>query len=157
MSTAQHLAAIDLLRSREFPAEHGRSACGAEGPGYHIAELLTSDTFWEDDGTRWHAAEEQFEAERDGLTVLLADRWGPPQRFSLARLFERAMEEDFETGGHAGEETEEIPEPWRQLCSAVPDLHLWRVEDRWIALGVAQWDRELPFQLLAVVTEIDPP
>ncbi|MFE0172016.1 hypothetical protein ACFWZ2_06840 [Streptomyces sp. NPDC059002] len=151
MTTSQHLAAIDLLRSREFPGEHGRSERGSEGPGYHIAELLTSDSFWEDDGTRWHATEEQYEAERDALTVLLADRWGPPQRFSLASLFERTVAVDF------GEADEAIPEPWAQLSSCVPDLHLWQVDGRWIALGVAQWDRELPFQLLAVVTETDPP
>ncbi|QEU97878.1 hypothetical protein [Streptomyces kanamyceticus] len=156
MSTAQHLAAIDLLRSREFPAAHGRSERGSQGPGYHIAELLTSDTFWEDDGMRWEVAEEQFEAERDGLAVLLADRWGPPQTFSLHSLFDRVVDADFgdlEDGG--GDEV--IPEPWAQLSASVPDLHLWRVEGRWIALGVSQWDREQPFQLLAVVTETDPP
>lgn len=151
MSSAHHLAVIDLLRSRDFPAEHGRSEHGSQGPGFHIAELLTSDTFWEDDGTRWHLTEEQYDAERDALTVLLADRWGPPQRFSLASLFERAAAADL------GEADEEIPQPWAHLSSCVPDLHLWRVDGRWIALGVAQWDKELPFQLLAVVTETDPP
>ncbi|MEV8318565.1 hypothetical protein AB0Q95_30870 [Streptomyces sp. NPDC059900] len=158
MSTAQHLAAIDLLRSREFPAEHGRSQDGDGGPGYRIAELMTSDDFWEDDGTRWEATADQYEAERDGLSVLLVDRWGAPQIFSLESLFER-------TPGDGGEEWssgddaagEEIPEPWNSLSSSVPDLHLWRADGRWIALGVSQWDRELPFQLLAVVTEIDPP
>ncbi len=155
MSTAQHLAAIDLLRSREFPLEHGRSECGCEGPGYHVAELLTSDSFWEDDGTRRHLAEEQYEAERDGLTVLLTDRWGPPQWFSLASVFERTLDTAAPAGGDAG--AEEIPEPWAGLSSSVPDLRLWHVDGRWIALGIAQWDKELPFQLLAVVTEIDPP
>ncbi|MEU7581201.1 hypothetical protein AB0B50_26775 [Streptomyces sp. NPDC041068] len=160
MSTAQHLAAIDLLRSRDFPAEHGRARCGSEGPGYHIAELLTSGTFWEDDGTRRDETEEQFEAERDGLTVLLADRWGPPQKFSLSSLFDRLMDAEGSEDSEDNEDSEEsdaIPEPWAQLCSAVPDLHLWHVDGRWIALGVAQWDKELPFQLLAVITEIDPP
>ncbi|WP_369214088.1 hypothetical protein [Streptomyces flavofungini] len=157
MSTAQHLAVIDLLRSRDFPAEHGRSECGSEGPGYHIAELLTSDTFWEDDGTRWTLTEEQYEAERDGLTVLLTGRWGPPQRFSLASLFDRLMDAESAVGPGSRPAAEEIPEPWAHLSSCVPDLHLWRVDDRWIALGVAQWDKELPFQLLAVVTETDPP
>ncbi|GGV56150.1 hypothetical protein GCM10010277_57110 [Streptomyces longisporoflavus] len=151
MSTAQHLAAIDLLRSREFPAEHGRSAGGDGGPGYRIAELLTSDGFWEDDGTQWEATADQYEAERDGLSVLLADRWGEPQIFSLGGLFERTL-----SGGEDGT-GEDIPEPWGSLSSSVPDLHLWRADGRWIALGVSQWDRELPFQLLAVVTEIDPP
>jgi hypothetical protein len=154
MSTAQHLAAIDLLRSREFPAEHGRSSCGTGGPGYHVAELLTSADFWEDDGTQREAAADQYDAERDGLTVLLAERWGDPQIFSLASLFERSSGDAYDTEGSAGEE---IPEPWGSLSSSVPDLHLWRVDEQWIALGVSQWDKELPFQLLAVVTEIDPP
>ncbi|MFG2651896.1 hypothetical protein [Streptomyces sp. NPDC048436] len=148
MSTAQHLAAIDLLCSREFPAEHGRSGSGVGGPGYHIAELLTSDGFWEDDGTQWEATADQYDAERDGLSVLLADRWGAPQIFSLAGLFERTQ---------GGDEVEDVSEPWGSLSASVPDLHLWRVDGRWIALGVSQWDKELPFQLLAVVTEIDPP
>lgn len=155
MSTAQHLATLDLLRSRDFPAEHGRSPSGSGGPGFHIAELLTSDTFWEDDGTRREATEEQYEAERDALTVLLTDRWGPPQKFSLASLFERTVAVDF--GDADGDADEEIPEPWAHLSSCVPDLHLWQVDGRWIALGIAQWDKELPFQLLAVVTETDPP
>lgn len=52
---------------------------------------------------------------------------------------------------------ESIPEPWSTLSSHTPDLRLWRVDGRWIGLGVSQWDKELPFQLLAVVTTIDPP
>ncbi|MFG2503159.1 hypothetical protein ACGFSB_33740 [Streptomyces sp. NPDC048441] len=163
MSTAEHLAAIDLLCSREFPAEHSRSRSGVGGPGYHIAELLTSDEFWEDDGTEWEATAEQYEAERDGLTVLLAERWGAPQIFSLASLFERTLSgsegDDNDGDDNEGDDGagEDIPEPWGSLSSSVPDLHLWRVDGRWIALGVSQWDKELPFQLLAVVTEIDPP
>lgn len=162
MSTAEHLAAIDLLRSRDFPAEHGRSPSGVGGPGYHIAELLTSGDFWEDDGTQWEATADQYDAERDGLSVLLAERWGAPQIFSLASLFERAQGDDFGDGdgglGDGDDDSgEDIPEPWGSLSSSVPDLHLWQVDGRWIALGVSQWDKELPFQLLAVVTEIDPP
>lgn len=154
MSTAELLAAIDLLRSREFPAEHGRSPSGVGGPGYHIAELLTSGDFWQDDGTEWEATSDQYDAERDGLSVLFAERWGAPQIYSLASLFERAQDEGFDD---ADGESEDIPEPWGSLSSSVPDLHLWQVEGQWIALGVSQWDKELPFQLLAVVTEIDPP
>lgn len=156
MSTAEHLAAIDLLRSREFPAEHGRSPSGVGGPGYHIAELLTSGDFWDDDGMEWEATSDQYDAERDALTVLLGERWGAPQIFSLASVFERAQGDAYGYGGEAAE-GEDIPEPWGSLSSSVPDLHLWRADGRWIALGVSQWDKELPFQLLAVVTEIDPP
>ncbi|MEV0321650.1 hypothetical protein ACIBKX_34760 [Streptomyces sp. NPDC050658] len=156
MSTAEHLATIDLLCSREFAAEHSRSIAVSGGPGYHIAELLTSEEFWEDDGSRREAVEEQYEAERDGLSVLLTARWGAPDVFSLSGVFQRMLTDwDEETGEEIP--GEEIPEPWSSLSSAAPDLHLWRTAGRWVALGVAQWDKELPFQLLAVVTEIDPP
>jgi hypothetical protein len=147
MTIAQHLATIDRLCSQDFPAEHGRSDVGTGGPGYHIAELATSDDFWEDDGTRREETEEQYEADRDGLSERLADRWGSPQLVSLASLLDRTAE------------GEEIPEPWGGLSAHVPDVHLWQAggRGRWVALGVSQWDKELPFQLLAVVTEIDPP
>ncbi|MFF6996551.1 hypothetical protein ACFY93_16600 [Streptomyces sp. NPDC008313] len=147
MTLAQHLATIDLLCSWEFPVEHGRSGTGTGGPGYHIAELATSDDFWEDDGTRRQETEDRFDADRDGLSELLSGRWGSPQRFSLASLFARSAD------------GEDIPEPWSSLSSHVPDVHLWQegTHGRWVALGVSQWDGELPFQLLAVVTDIDVP
>ncbi|WP_236238945.1 hypothetical protein [Streptomyces sp. CC228A] len=144
MTTARHLATVDALRLRPFPGQRGRSDVGESGPGYHIAELATSEDFWED-ASRWEQVAEQYEAERDALSALLAARWGAPQVFSLWSVFQRAME------------GEEVPEPWAALSNHVPDLHLWRVEGRWAALGVSQWDAELPFQLLAVVTETDPP
>ncbi|WP_228979140.1 hypothetical protein [Streptomyces sp. DH12] len=144
MTTARHLATIDLLRSRPFPGRRGRSDAGDSGPGYHVAELATSGDFWED-RDRAEEVAEQYEAERDALGASLSARWGQPQVFSLWSVFVR------------GEEGEELPEPWDGLAAHVPDVHLWRAGDRWIALGVSQWDRELPYQLLAVVTETDPP
>ncbi|MFF3848104.1 hypothetical protein [Streptomyces sp. NPDC002328] len=148
MNLARCLTMIDLLCTRDFPAQHGRTDVGTGGPGYLMAALRTSDGFWEDDGTRREETEEQFEADRDGLTERLADRWGPPHRVSLASTLERSMSDD-----------EDIPEPWASLSGHVPDVHLWQSPDtaRWIALGVSQWDRELPFQLLVLVTVIDPP
>ncbi|MEU7565260.1 hypothetical protein [Streptomyces fradiae] len=145
MTTARHhLATIDLLRARPFPRQRGRFDVGEAGPGYHIAELATSEDFSEDPD-RWEEVADQYEAERDALGVLLAERWGEPHVFSLWSVFERGA------GG------EELPEPWGTLSAHVPDVHLWRADGRWTALGVSQWDRELPFQLLAVVTETDPP
>lgn len=147
MTIARHLATIDRLCSETFPTEYGRSDVGTAGPGYHLAELVTSGDFWDTDGATREETEEQFEAERDGLSELLTRRWGPPQRVGLASVLERS------TSG------EDIPEPWGDLSSHVPDLHLWRPEgvERWVALGIGQWDRELPFQLLALVTVTDPP
>ncbi|GAA3368686.1 hypothetical protein GCM10020367_08030 [Streptomyces sannanensis] len=135
MATAAYLATIARLRARPFPA----------GRGYHLAELSTSEDFWEDDGTRRREAEEQYEAECEALAAALAERWGEPQMFSLWSVFVRGME------------GEEIPEPWAGLSNSVPHLYLWRVGPHWIALGVSQWDKELPFQLLAAITETNPP
>jgi hypothetical protein len=147
MDIAKALAVIDRLRSGAFPAERARTDAGTAGPGYRIAELETSDAFWEDDGTRREATAEQFECDRDGLGERLTERWGQPQAFSLYSVFERT------TRG------EDVAEPWASLSSHVPDVLLWTPDGsgRWIALGVSQWDRELPFQLLAVVTDRDPP
>lgn len=145
MTTARHLATIDRLRSRPFPGESGRTDVGYSGVGYHIAELATSEEFWEDDGTRREIVEDQYDAERDALAMLLTARWGEPQVFSLWSVFDRGM---------AGEE---IPDPWDALSQSVPDVHLWRADGQWIALGVSHWDKELPFQLVTAVTEIDPP
>jgi hypothetical protein len=145
---ARHLETIDLLRARGFPAQRARSAFVVSGPGFHIAELATSEEFWEDDGSGRLAAVEQYEAEHRALSLLLSERWGEPQVFSLWSTLVRSVE------GQAGEENEQ---PWLELSTGVPCLDLWRVEERWIALGVSQQDAELPFQLLAAVTVNDPP
>ncbi|CAM5655974.1 hypothetical protein [Streptomyces aurantiogriseus] len=147
MDIARWLDTIDLLCTRDFPAEYGRTDVGTGGPGHLVAELQTSDDFWEDDGTQGEETEAQYDADRDGLTERLTDRWGPPHRISLASILERSMD------------GEDIPEPWGSLSAHVPDVHLWQLPGtaRWMALGVSQWDKELPFQLLAVVTETAPP
>ncbi|MET9383215.1 hypothetical protein ABZY09_19615 [Streptomyces sp. NPDC002928] len=147
MNIARFLATIDLLCTRDFPPEHGRTDIGTGGPGYVIAELQTSGDFWEDDGTEREETAAQYEFDRDGLTERLTERWAAPQMFSLASVLDRVMDD------------EDIPEPWASLSGHVPDLHLWRTPgaERWLALGVSQWDKELPFQLLAVVTDVDPP
>ncbi|MGW3951650.1 hypothetical protein ACWEKM_12065 [Streptomyces sp. NPDC004752] len=147
MDITRHLTLIDLLRTRGFPVEHGRTEHGESGPGYHIAELQTSAEFWEDGGAEREETETQYEADRAGLGARLTERWGPPEHISLYSVLERSTE------------GEDIEEPWAGLSGHVSDLDLWHPPgaDRWIALGVSQWDRELPFQLLAVVTNLDPP
>ncbi len=119
------------------------------GPGYHIAELATSEEFWEDDGTGRLAALEQYEAECGALSVVLSARWGEPQVFSLWSTLVRS------TRGGGGVQ-EESWQPWAELSAGVPCLDLWRAGERWIALGVSQHDAELPFQLVAAVTVNDP-
>jgi hypothetical protein len=145
MSTAQHLATIELLRARGFPPRRGRSGAITSGPGYHLAALSTSEDFWDDDGSRRPDAEDQYEAECAALAERLSERWGAAQIFSLRSVLIRGME------------GEEIPQPWSELSCSVPYLNLWRAAGRWIAVGVSQWDTELAYQLMAVVTEQDPP
>ncbi|SDM43213.1 hypothetical protein [Streptomyces wuyuanensis] len=143
MTIAGHLATIDLLRSRPFPAQSVRSEVGTSAPGYHSAELSTSEEFW-DERSHMEVVGEQYEAEREALATVLSARWGPPQVFSLSSVLIRSEEEH-------------IPEPWGLLSASVPDVHLWHVDGQWVVLGVSKWDTELPYQLLAVVTEVDPP
>ncbi|MEU0968302.1 hypothetical protein ABZ357_23735 [Streptomyces sp. NPDC005917] len=146
MDIAKYLAVVEELCAREFPTEHGRIDVGRGGPGYLIAELQTSGDFYEDGGSEREETEAQFEADRDALGERLTERWRPAEPISLFSVFSRSMD------------GEEIPEPWGTLAPHVVDVQLWQSESgRWVALGVSQWDDELPFQLLAVVTEVDPP
>ncbi|MFD6249478.1 hypothetical protein [Streptomyces roseolus] len=145
MTTTRLLAELDSLLSRAFPASPERSGDLDSGPGFHVAALATSEDFWESGPERREVVEERYEAERDGMAAVLTARWGEPDRMSLWSLHAR------------GTEGEELPEPWGVLCAHVPDLVLWRVGARRLGLGISQWDKELPFQLLAVVTEADPP
>lgn len=142
---AQHLATIDVLRARAFPARCGRQAEVVSGPGYHLVELARSGGFWEDDGTARLAAAERYEEDCGALSTLLTARWGEPQAVGTGGTLIR------------GTEGEEIPEPWRELSWTTAYVELWRAEDRWIALAVSQRGPELPFQLVAAVTVNDPP
>lgn len=155
MTSAQNLATMDRLRVRAFPAQRGGAdleggaGTGIGGPGYHLVALSCGeDSGGEEDaspaGTAAQA-EEQYAAECEALASVLDARWGPSQMFSLWSLQTRRLD------------GEEIAEPWRELCGSTPYLHLWRVEDRWVALGVSRWDGEPGLRLMAVITEIDPP
>lgn len=115
------------------------------GPGFHLAELSTSEGFWEDDGTAKLTAEDQYAAECGALSMLLSQRWGEPQVFSLCGLLMRSAQ------------GEKAAEPWQGLSGSVPYVELWQAGGRWIAVGVSQQGPELPFQLIAAVTVNDPP
>jgi hypothetical protein len=145
MTTAQHLAAIDRLRGRAFPAQRGGSEFGDSGPGYHLAELRTPadglDAAERADGR----SREPYEAECEALVVALSSRWGEGQWFALWSVF---------IGTICGET---IPQPWGELSHRVEDLHLWRVEGHWIAVGVSRAEGEDEHRLIAVVTDVDPP
>ncbi|MFJ5730205.1 hypothetical protein [Streptomyces paradoxus] len=143
MNIAQHIALIDELCYRPFPAEHGPSDVGFSGPGHHVAVLeAATDT----DPAARAVAIDQYEKDRDAVYELLASRWGDTDPYNLQTLLLRTERED-------------IPRPWAELSACAGVAHLWEVEGtgRWVALAVADRDASREVRLLALVTETDPP
>ncbi|WP_406206615.1 hypothetical protein OG331_41125 [Streptomyces sp. NBC_01017] len=142
MNIARHIALIDELCFRPFPAEHGPSDVGDWGPGYHVVVLESSQ---DDCGTR-AATVEQFEKYRDALYEVYAPQWRHTHPLNLQTTLLRT-------------EREEIPEPWRSLSAGAAVAHLWEAQGtgRWIAVAVADRDPAADVQLLAVVTDVAPP
>lgn len=147
MTTAHHLRLIDEMRTREFPAERVPSGSGVSGPGYHTVFLYADDA--SDDGSVDEAERldhrAQCLAEHDALLTLLGSRWGEPQMVSLWSAQERVL---------AGEV---IPEPWAGQVASHEYLQLWRVDDRWIALGLCLEKDGPGCELSILITSLDPP
>ncbi|MEU6179937.1 hypothetical protein [Streptomyces coeruleorubidus] len=143
MDIAQHIALIDELCYRPFPAEHGPSDVGFSGPGQHTAVLAAAG---DDDPARRAVAIDQYEKDRDAVYELLASRWGDTPPYNLQTVLLRT-------------EQEEIPGPWAELSERTSVAYLWEVEGtgRWVAVAVTDRDTTQEVQLLAVVTETDPP
>ncbi|KOV94832.1 hypothetical protein ADK65_30640 [Streptomyces sp. NRRL B-1140] len=143
MNIAQHLALIDELCHRPFPAEHGPSDVGVSGPGHHLAVLAAGTEG--DPGAR-AVTVDQFEKDRDAVHELLASRWGDTDPYNLQTVLLRT-------------EREHVPGPWAELSARAGVAHLWEVEGtgRWVAVAVADRDASREVQLLALVTETDPP
>ncbi|MFI2632480.1 hypothetical protein [Streptomyces collinus] len=143
MNIAQHIAVIDELCYRPFPAEHGPSDVGFSGPGHHVAVLEAAA----DTGPAARAVTiDQYEKDRDALYELLASRWGDTDPYNLQTVLLRT-------------EREEIPRPWAELSACAGVAHLWEVEGtgRWVAVAVGDRDLSREVRLLALVTETDPP
>ncbi|MET9393479.1 hypothetical protein ABZY20_24260 [Streptomyces sp. NPDC006624] len=143
MNIAQHIALIDELCYRPFPAEHGPSDVGASGPGRHVAVL---DAATDDDPARWGVVADQLEKDRDAVCELLASRWGDTPPYSLRTVLLRTAHE-------------EIPGPWGELSERASLAYVWEVEGtgRWVAVAVTDRDASQRLQLLALVTETAPP
>jgi hypothetical protein len=135
------LAVVDLLCTRDFPAERGRTDVGEGGPGYFITPLGAST---------WANGEELAEdlyAYEIAMAERLSMRWGEPLRWGTVTIGERIAR------------GEEIPEPWALLSALADDLRTWKAThaDRWVTVAAADREAEVPSQLLLVVTDIDPP
>ncbi|GAB2730783.1 hypothetical protein [Streptomyces bullii] len=143
MNIAQHIALIDELCFRPFPAEHGPSDVGDSGPGYHVAVLERAT---DGDPADRHVTVDQYEKDRDAVYEFLASRWGDTDPYNLGTVLLRT-------------EREEIPEPWATLSARAAVACLWEVEGtgRWVAVAVADRDETDEVELLAVVTQTAPP
>jgi hypothetical protein len=128
MDLARQLAAIDALRARPDPG---------------VVDLCVGDGFW-DDLAGVEEAREQMESECQSLVDRLADRWGEPETLDLNALLERL-------GG-----SEAVPPPLDTLCGYVDEMYGWRVDGRWIGVGLGRQGPELPFQLTAAVGDAEP-
>ncbi|MFE1175333.1 hypothetical protein [Streptomyces sp. NPDC058773] len=144
MTIDEHLTVIDRIRLREFPAAPGRSATVESGPGFRIAGLRVSGEFWDADVTEVTETEEEFTAELTALVQALSLRWGPPETVDLTACLERTAQ------------GLPVRPPLDTLCGYVPRMHTWRVQGRWIGVGLGQGARELPFHLLVAVAEAVP-
>ncbi|MFF9624123.1 hypothetical protein [Streptomyces griseosporeus] len=146
MGIETYLVVTDLLCSREFPAEDGRSDLGIAGPGYRTAELATSHGLRVADAAIRRQTQERFREDMEALAGLLAERWGEPSHIGLQTVLLRTA-------------SEEIPEPWALLSHLVADAYVWqeREHGRWIVLGVADRDTADEIRLLLTATETDPP
>ncbi|GAA4815772.1 hypothetical protein [Streptomyces ziwulingensis] len=153
MDIARHLALVDELCSRPFPAEHGPSAVGAAAPRaqlavrHHLAVLRGSHGLRGGDGAERAVTVEQFEKERDAVEERLSVRWGRADPLNLQTILLRTE--------HEGE----IPEPWAGLSVRARVAWLWEAvgTGRWIAVAVTDRDEEDEVQLVAVVTQTPPP
>ncbi|MFB6548655.1 hypothetical protein [Streptomyces sp. NPDC056405] len=146
MDIARHIALIDELCFRPFPAEHGPSAGGAGGPGHFVAVLESSHGLRGGDQGERAVTVGQYEKYRDALYERLAPRWGETDPWNLQTVLLRT-------------EAEDIPEPWAGLSARAGVAYLWEAEGtgRWVAVAVADRDETDEVQLLAVVTEQAPP
>ncbi|MFC9125327.1 hypothetical protein ACFT4A_00580 [Streptomyces sp. NPDC057099] len=143
MNLARHIALVDELCYRPFPAEHGPSDVGRSGPGYHVA-VLESEPYG--DPAARAVTIDQCEKDRDAVYELLASRWGDTDPYNLQTVLLRT-------------EHEEISRPWADLGACAGVAYLWEVEGsgRWVAVAVADRDEAQEVHLLALVTETDPP
>ncbi|MFC9270213.1 hypothetical protein ACFTXJ_20850 [Streptomyces zhihengii] len=144
MTTARHLAEIDLLRGRAFPDVPGPSRSGTAGPGYHLARLPAGGDGDTGPCPAPGGGEAQCRAECEALVAALTVRWGEPEHLGLWSV---------SAAGAAGRP---VAPPWEELSHRAGDVRLWRVTGHWIAVGAAPAG-EGAWELLVAVTGTDPP
>jgi hypothetical protein len=143
MDLAAQLTTIETLRARPFPERRVESDDVVSGPGYHTAELETSEDFWEDDGSRRLQARDDYEAACQALIDILSGRWGAAsETLDLTPYLERSA-----FGG------EPLPPVLEWLSGFAAEAYGWRIGGRWIGVAVGQRGEQLPWQLVAAIAD----
>ncbi|MEU8077034.1 hypothetical protein AB0B31_16475 [Catellatospora citrea] len=135
------IATAERLLTEPYPAATERRADGFAEPGLHVAELMVSRDFWDEDG---HDAMEptmrEYEAVRDRLVAALTERWGAPAQVDLSEVLDATMR------------GEQPPPLTGYLCNvAGGPAPLWHRGDRHVCVVVAWEDKELPMVLTLAV------
>jgi hypothetical protein len=127
-----HLAAVEALVARPFPAVPRVVGGDSSGPSHHLVVLRASRD------SPQAAARRAFQAELDSLATLLTARWGSSSTVSLAPYLEADGP---------------VAEPFETLRNLAGSVHVWRPpgSGRWLGLALGQADWRLPLELLAAV------
>ncbi|TYB39970.1 hypothetical protein FXF50_06320 [Micromonospora sp. AP08] len=137
--------AEELVR-RAYPPQrvtrHVGQGMDVSGPGYHVVSVAVSDDFWEESAERWEEVWAHFETKRARLVAALTATWGLPRPRSFRNDLDRAIRGEL------------LPPLTDVLVEFVADADTWYRDDRSICVGIGQWDKEFPIQLVLAVGEL---
>ncbi|GIF97900.1 hypothetical protein [Catellatospora citrea] len=135
------ITTAERLLTEPYAAAVTHRTDGIAEPGLHVAYLMTSQDFYdEDDHEAAESVLREYEAACGGLIAALTERWGPSERIDLGEILDSSMR------GHE-------PTPLTAyLCNVAGGAApLWRRGDRHVSVVVAWEDRELPVVLTLAV------
>ncbi|MEU4160825.1 hypothetical protein [Actinoplanes sp. NPDC026670] len=118
---------VDLCESQSFPSQF----CDSTGTG----EI------------EFQRARERFLADRAELARMISARYGMPEKLDIQRYF-------FDGEGSLDDPGESL---FRYMTDWFFEIELWRVGSRGIVAEAAQYDKELPLQLMLVVGDLGIP
>ncbi|MGW1883986.1 hypothetical protein [Streptomyces sp. NPDC001970] len=141
---------VDGPTHREADDETGWT--GSHGPGFRLAPLWESRSYFGVPGTEWDAAQEESEEYLLSLSVELGKRWGPHHEISFRAYL-------------MGEVPEESIDPLiAQIIELAlyGELYVWGPLDtphgpRWVAISVSQCDGDAPHIMLGAVSSVPVP
>jgi hypothetical protein len=137
----------DLLVTPFVVDERGR-------PEPHHVNLCESQPFpgqfYDGSGTgklEFQRARERLLADRVELARMISARYGTPEKLDIRRYFFDGEGSPDDPGGPL----------FRYMTDWLFEIELWRVGSRGIVAEAAQYDKELPLQLMLVVGDLGTP